>query len=106
MLANSMNSTEQKKARCSAIVWTIAYLILFPFMWMGIGFFFIEAVPSEQLLLNAFFRFIELILFFSMPFSIFFMWLSYSYCYYKTTRICCFIPPLTFALNIFFNLFN
>src|SRR5262245_21938942 len=93
----------QKKAKCSMIVWTLAYLFLFPFLFFIfapiIGIFY-----ANQSLLIRFLSIMDILPILSMPLSSFLMWYSYSKSYYYITRICWLIPLFLFAVTLLLHI--
>ena len=96
------STNAQKKAKCSIIVWSITYLLIFPFLFFLFAPF--VAVSSSQSYLNKFFSFIDILPILLMPFSLFLMWFCYSRAYYKMARFGWIIPIFLFALALLFHI--
>jgi len=94
----TLSSNIQKKAKCSAIVWSITYLLLFPFLFFLFAPF-VTALPSHSYL-NKFFTLIDFLPILSLLFSPVLMCYCYSKAYYKIARFGWTIPVFLFALAL------
>lgn len=99
MINENTTSFAQRKAKCSMIVWGLTYLFLFPFLF----FFFAPFVGTHSInasFMNKLIGLIDLLPIFTMPLSLFLMWISYSKKHYKIVRFCWVIPILFFTATL------
>ena len=99
MIVEDIASLAQRKAKCSMIIWGLAYLFLFPFLF----FFFAPFVGAHSInasFMNKLTDLIDLLPIFTMPLSLLLMWISYSKKHYKIVRFCWVVPVLFYAATL------
>ncbi len=103
MMTVDCSKLMQKQAKCSMIVWGLAYLFLFPFLFFIFGPFW-DSFSTRSSSIYKLLALLDLLPLFAIPFSLFLMWFSYSKTYYKITRLCWIIPILFFALALLMHI--